>query len=54
MEIYDAGTNTWTELLDNGPEYRRSFGVVTVRRAGMGEEQDLFDSLIDQATRRIL
>jgi hypothetical protein len=32
MENYNAGTNTWTELSDTGPEYRRSFGVVTVRR----------------------
>ena len=33
-------------------EGRRVFGAVTIESAGPAEEQDLFDSLIAQASRR--
>jgi hypothetical protein len=51
VERYDAATNTWTAVA-NMLEGRTSFGAVTVGSAGSAEEQDLFDSLIAQASRR--
>jgi hypothetical protein len=51
VERYDAATDTWTAVADM-LEGRDSFGAVTIGPAGPAEEQDLFDSLIDQTSRR--
>jgi hypothetical protein len=51
VERYDVATDTWTAVT-NMLEGRHSFCAVTVGFAGPAEEQDLFDSLIDKASRR--
>jgi hypothetical protein len=53
VERYDVATNTWTVVADM-LETRNSLGAVTIGSAGPAEEQDLFDSLIDKASRRQL
>jgi hypothetical protein len=49
VERYDMATDTWTAVADM-LEGRSSFGAVTIESAGPVEEQDLFDSLIAEAS----
>jgi hypothetical protein len=51
VERYDVTTDAWAAVADMLSE-RFSFGAVTIGSAGPAEAQDLFDSLIDQASRR--
>jgi hypothetical protein len=53
VERYDVATDTWTAVADT-LEGRNSFSTVTIGSAGPAKEQDLFDSLIDKASRRQL
>jgi hypothetical protein len=48
VERYDVATDTWT-FVANMLENRRFFGAVTIGSEGPAEEQDFFDSLIDEA-----
>jgi hypothetical protein len=48
---YDVTANTWTEV-SNMLEGRSHFGAVTIGAVGVAEEQDLFDALVAQVTRR--
>jgi hypothetical protein len=50
-ERCDVITDTWTEMTDMIQD-RTCFGAVTIGPAGLAEEQDLFDSLIDKALLR--
>jgi hypothetical protein len=50
VERYDVATDTWTAVADM-LERRCTFGAVTIGSAGPAEEQDLFDSLIDKASK---
>jgi N-acetylneuraminic acid mutarotase len=50
VERYDIATDTWTVVADM-LQGRAFFGAATIQPAGPGEEQDLFDALITQATR---
>jgi hypothetical protein len=51
VERYDAADDTWTAVADM-IEMRDSSGVVTIGSAGPVEQQDLFDSLIENASCR--
>jgi N-acetylneuraminic acid mutarotase len=51
VDRYDVATDTWTALA-NMLVGRDMCGAVTIGSAGPAEEQDLFDSLIDKASRR--
>jgi hypothetical protein len=51
VERYDAATNSWTAA-ESMLEGRESFRAVTIGSAGPAKEQDLFDSLINKASRR--
>jgi hypothetical protein len=50
VERYDAATDTWTAVEDM-LEGRHLFCAVTIGSAGPAEEQDLFDLLIDKASK---
>jgi hypothetical protein len=50
VERYNVATDTWTAMADL-PHGRMGFGAVSIGSAGPAEEQDLFDSLIAQASR---
>jgi hypothetical protein len=49
VERYDVASNTWTASADMF-ECRRLFGAVTIGSAGPAKQQNLFDSLIVQAS----
>jgi N-acetylneuraminic acid mutarotase len=49
VDRYDKATDTWTAVADM-LEGRAYFRAVTIRSTGPAEEQDLFDSLIAQAS----
>jgi hypothetical protein len=51
VKRYDAATNAWTAA-ENMLEGRITFCAVTIGTAGPAKEQDLFDSLINKASRR--
>jgi hypothetical protein len=51
MERYDVTTDTWTTMVDL-PHGRMGFGAVSIGATGPAAEQDLFDSLIAQASAR--
>ena len=51
VQRYDVTADAWTEVRSM-LEGRSHFGAVTIGSVGAAEEQDLFDSLIAQATRR--
>jgi hypothetical protein len=50
VERYDVATDMWTAVTDLR-KGRELFHAVTIGSAGPAEEQDLFDSLIDKASR---
>ena len=51
VERYDVASNTWTAVADM-LEGRIYFSALAIGSAGPAEEQDLFDSLIAEASRR--
>jgi N-acetylneuraminic acid mutarotase len=53
VECYDEATNTWLAMTDM-LESRLHFGAVTIRDARPTDDEDLFDSLIAKASRRLL
>jgi hypothetical protein len=50
VERYDVASNTWLAVATM-LEGRRNCGAVAIGSTGPAEEQDLFDSLIDKASR---
>jgi hypothetical protein len=51
VERYDVAADTWTAATDLR-EGRELFHAVTIGSAGPAKEKDLFDFLIDKASRR--
>jgi hypothetical protein len=49
VERYEVASNTWRAVADM-LQQRRNFGAVTIDSMGPAEEQDLFDSLIVNAS----
>jgi hypothetical protein len=49
-ERYDVASNTWTAMADL-PQGRMACDAISIESVGPTEEQDLFDSLIAQASR---
>jgi hypothetical protein len=49
VERYDVANDTWTAVADM-LQHRNGFGAVTIEVASPAEDQNLFDSLIAQAS----